>query len=92
MTERINRIAAANLEAERLLKILNESIDKHLPVKFDPCYLYDLVVYDEEGETVARFPLEHTTYTIHEDKLLVESYGSLRCFSLHRYSYYTEGR
>ena len=89
---RLDSISQQNDYAAQMLQILNESIDKHMPVEFDPGYLYDLVVYDDDGETVAKFPLEHTTYLIHEDKLLVECYGSHRTYSLHRFSYYTEGR
>ena len=92
MNERIERISRRNQEAERLLNILNASIDKHTPVKFDPGFLYDLVVYDDEGDTVARFPMERTTYTIHENTLLIESYGALHTYNLDRYSHYTEGR
>lgn len=92
MTERINRIAQQNAEAERLLSLLNASLDKRTPVPFDPGFLYDLVIYDDEGETVARFPMEHTTYTVHENKLLVECYSALHQYSLARFSYYTEGR
>lgn len=92
MIERIDIIAHRNQEAERLLSLLNSSLDKHTPVPFDPGFLYDLVIYDDEGETVAKFPQEHTTYTVHEDKLLVECYGALHQYSLDRFSYSTQGR
>ena len=92
MNERIDRIAQRNQEAERLLNILNASIDKCAPVPFDPGYLFDLCVYNDEGDTVARFPMEHTTYTIHENTLLIECYGALHTYPLNRFSYYTEGR
>ena len=91
-TERLDLITRRNQEAERLLNLINTSLDKHNPVPFDPGFLYDLVIYDDEGETVARFPMEHTTYAVHENKLLVECYDALHTYRLDRYTYYTEGR
>lgn len=89
---KLDRISQRNQEAEELLAILDSSLEKIDALPFDPGFLYDLVIYDDEGETVARFPMEHTNYTVHEDLLLVESYGALHTYHLERYSYYTEGR
>lgn len=52
--------------------------------------LYDLVIYDYDGEPAAKFPLAGTLYEEHEGKLLVEYDGGLHTYRLDRFSYCTE--
>lgn len=81
--ERLDHIRTVNEEAERLLGILTA---------FDPGNLLDLVVYDDEGDRVAKFPCEHICYQTYEDKLLVEYLGALHTYPLDRFCYCTEAR
>lgn len=85
MTERLEEITRRNNEAEELLNMITTA--------FDPGNLLDLIVFDDEGDTVAKFSMEHTRYQVHEGKLLVEYYGDeLHTFPLNRFSYCTQAR
>lgn len=91
--DRLDSISNSNSEAEQLLDQLNSAIDgMSEPLPFDPGNLKDLVIYDYDGETVAKFPMEHTIYQIHEGKLLVEYNDGLHTYRLDRFDYYIEGR
>lgn len=82
INERLDAITRRNNEAERLLHTL----------AFDPGNLLDLIVYDDEGDRVSKFPMEHTVYEVFEGKLLIEYLGSHYSYSLNRFSYCTEAR
>ena len=49
-----------------------------------------LVIYNWEGESVRRFPLNHITYEVIGDKLHVEYYDTLHTFRLDRYDFAVE--
>lgn len=91
--ERIDMISNSNDEAEQLLDQINSALDGMTePLPFDPGNLKDLVIYDYDGEIMAKFPLEYTTYKIHEGKILIDYMDSLRTYRLDRYDYCIEGR
>lgn len=54
--------------------------------------LYDLIIYDEDGDRVDKFPCEHITYEIIEGKLHVSYLGALHTYRLDRFWYCIEGR
>jgi hypothetical protein len=91
--ERLDNISSTNDEAEQLLNELNAALDgMSEPLPFDPSNLKDLVIYDYDGEKMAKFPLEYTTYEIHEGKILIDYMEGLHTYRLDRYDYCIEGR
>lgn len=49
-----------------------------------------LVIYDWENGHTERYPLNHITYEIIENKLHVSHYDTLHVFPLNRYDYSVE--
>ena len=54
--------------------------------------LIDLVIYDWEGERMAKFPMEHSSFEIIEGKLHINYLDELHVYDLERFSYSFEGR
>ncbi len=46
-----------------------------------------LVIYNDEGSCVARFPVNHITYQVIDGVLHVEHYDTLHTYRLDRYDY-----
>ena len=54
--------------------------------------LYDLVIYDWDGDRMAKFPMEHSSFEIIEGKLHINYLDELHVYDLERFSYSFEGR
>lgn len=54
--------------------------------------LYDLIIFDYDGERMAKFPVEHSTLEIIEGNLHVSYLDTLHVYPLDRFDYAIYGR